>query len=106
MGDGQRQAPASLLPGKGPGTHCTGGWVGPTTGLDECRKSRPPRFDLRTVQPVASRYTDYTSPAHIVFTAICIYEKDPSYVAFETNEETNVGQHETAHKHAYNHGNL
>ena len=43
------------------GTHCTGGWVGPTAGLDRCGKSRPPPgFDPRTVQPVANRYTNYT----------------------------------------------
>jgi hypothetical protein len=30
---GQRQAPATLLPGKRLGTHCTGGWVGPNAGL-------------------------------------------------------------------------
>jgi hypothetical protein len=34
------------------------GW-GPRAGLDVCGKSRPPPgFDPRTVQPVASRYTD------------------------------------------------
>jgi hypothetical protein len=38
-----------------PGTHCTGGWVGPRAGLDVCEKSRPHRkFDPRTVKPVAS----------------------------------------------------
>ena len=26
---GQRHTPAALLPGKRPGTHFTGGWVGP-----------------------------------------------------------------------------
>ena len=32
---------------------------GPRGGLDGCEKSRPPPgFDPRTVQPVASRYTD------------------------------------------------
>ena len=36
--------------------------MGPRTGLDRCRKSRPPPgFDPRTVQPVAIRYTDYTT---------------------------------------------
>jgi hypothetical protein len=31
----QRHAPAALYPrGKDPGTHCTGGWVGPRAGLD------------------------------------------------------------------------
>jgi hypothetical protein len=34
--------------------------VGPRAGLDKCGKSRPPPgFDTRTVQSVASRYTDY-----------------------------------------------
>jgi hypothetical protein len=36
--------------------------VGPRAGLDRCVKSRlPPGFDPRTVQPVASRYTDYAT---------------------------------------------
>ena len=44
-----------------PGIHCTGGWVCHRAGLDRCGKSRPPApgFDPRTVQPVASRYTDW-----------------------------------------------
>ena len=39
---GQLHAPGTLLPGKRPGTHCTGGWVGPRVSLDGCGKSRPP----------------------------------------------------------------
>jgi len=31
---GQQHAPATLYPRERPGTHCTGGWVGPRTGLD------------------------------------------------------------------------
>jgi hypothetical protein len=38
---GQRHAPAALLPGKWPGTHCIGSWVGTRAGLDGCGKSRP-----------------------------------------------------------------
>jgi hypothetical protein len=38
---GQRHAPAVLYPRERPGTHCTGGWVGPRVGLDMCGKSRP-----------------------------------------------------------------
>ena len=59
---------ATLLPlyaREGPGTHCRGGWVGPTARLHECRKSRTsPAFNLRTVQPVTCSYTDYAIPAH------------------------------------------
>jgi hypothetical protein len=60
---GQLHTPAALPPGKRPGTHCIGGWMGPRAGLDGCGKSRPPPgFDTRTVQPVASRYTNYAIP--------------------------------------------
>jgi len=55
---GQRHAPA-VLPREIPGTDCIGGWVGLRAGLDRCGKCRPPpKFDPRTAQPVASRYTD------------------------------------------------
>ena len=57
---GQHHAPAALPPGKtwyplyrrlgGPQ-----GWSGRVQKI-----SPPPGFDLRTVQPVASHYTDYT----------------------------------------------
>jgi hypothetical protein len=58
----QLHAPAALPLGKRPGTHFIGGWVGPRAGLDGCGKSRPPPgFDPRTVQPVASRYTEYAN---------------------------------------------
>jgi hypothetical protein len=51
--------PRPLYPGERPGSHCIGGWVGPRAGLDVCEKiSPPPGLDPRTVQPVASRYTD------------------------------------------------
>ena len=36
---GQQHAPAALYPRERPGTHCTGGWVGPRAGLDRCGKS-------------------------------------------------------------------
>ena len=51
---GQQHAQAALYRRERPGTHCTGGWVGPTAGLDRWGKSRP----HQTVPPVVSRYTD------------------------------------------------
>jgi hypothetical protein len=51
--------PRPFYPLERPGTHRTGGWVGPRAVQDLCEKSRlPPGFDPRTVEPVASRYTD------------------------------------------------
>jgi hypothetical protein len=42
--------------------------VGPRDGLDGCENiSPPPGFDPRTIQPVASRYTDYAVSAHLIF---------------------------------------
>jgi hypothetical protein len=62
---GQSHAPATLPSEKRTGTHFIGGWVGPRAGLDGCGKScPPPGFNPRTVQPVASRYTDSAVPAH------------------------------------------
>jgi hypothetical protein len=55
-----------------PGTHCTGGWVGPRAGLDTqargdilclCRGSNP---DRPVFQPAATHYTDWATPAHVI----------------------------------------
>jgi hypothetical protein len=63
---GQRHASAALPPGNRPGTNCIGGWVGTRAVLDGCGKSHhPPGFGPRTVQPVASHYTNWAIPAHI-----------------------------------------
>jgi hypothetical protein len=61
----QGHVPAALCPGeRTPGTHCTGGWVGPRAGLNieargkisyPCRGSN---FDCPVVQSVARHYTD------------------------------------------------
>ena len=42
---GQQHAPAALYPCKRPGTHCTGGWVGPRAGLDGRKISSTPGLD-------------------------------------------------------------
>jgi hypothetical protein len=38
--------PRPLYPRGRPGTHCTGGWVGPRAGLDVCENSRPHRDSI------------------------------------------------------------
>jgi hypothetical protein len=60
---GQRHVPAGLPPDKDPVTIVQEtGWAQEHSG--RVRKiSPPPGFDPRTVQPVASRYTDWDIPA-------------------------------------------
>jgi len=61
--DGERHAPSALPPGKRRSTHRReAGWVpGPVwTGTE----NHTPVFDPLAVQPVASRYSDYSLPAH------------------------------------------
>jgi len=63
---GQHHAPAALPPRKSPGTPSIEGWVDPRACRNGCWKPRlTTGFDLRTVQPVASRYADWVIPAHI-----------------------------------------
>jgi hypothetical protein len=51
--------PRPFYPRKRLGTHCIGGLDGPQSQSGQVRKiSSPPEFDPRTVEPVASRYTD------------------------------------------------
>jgi hypothetical protein len=38
--------PRPFYPRERPGTHSTGGWVGPRAGLDVCEKSRPHRDSI------------------------------------------------------------
>ena len=47
LGD-QRHALAAMPPGKKPGIHCIGGWVGPRPGLDGYEKSNPPPTRIRS----------------------------------------------------------
>jgi hypothetical protein len=64
MGWAVNATPRLLYPRERPSILCIGGWVGPRAGLNGCGKScPPPGFDPRTVQPVASCYTDWAIPA-------------------------------------------
>jgi len=60
---GQLHAPATLPPGK-PRYPLYRSLIGPQGRSGRVRKVSPlPGFDPRTVQPVASRYTDWAIPA-------------------------------------------
>jgi hypothetical protein len=68
---GERHAPAALPPGNRPRTYFIGGWAGPKAGLYRYEKSHPPLgFDHRSVEPIASRYTDWAIPAHWLFSLL------------------------------------
>jgi hypothetical protein len=49
---GQRHGPVALPPGKSPGTHCTGGWLGLGAGLNGCGKFLAPIGVLTPIHPV------------------------------------------------------
>jgi hypothetical protein len=46
VGEGLASRPGRSLPREKPGTHCTGGCVGPMSGLDRYGKSRPNRDSI------------------------------------------------------------
>jgi len=70
---GQRHAPAALTPGKTRYLLCRRlGWPQGRSGRVQ-EISPPPGFDLRTVQPVARRYTDWAIPAPPPHTYTNIY---------------------------------
>jgi len=48
---GQQHAPAALYPRERPGTHFTGGWVGPRAGLDGRKVLSLPGFDTGPSNP-------------------------------------------------------
>ena len=54
-GEGSASRSDRSLPLETPGTHCTGGWVGPRVGLDRCGKSRPPPGILSPDRPARSQ---------------------------------------------------
>jgi hypothetical protein len=69
--------------------------VGPRAGLDVCGKSRlAPGFDLRTVQPVASRYTDYAFPSHLPVLAYTFFLMSITlyYIQYKTRGFSSSGK--------------
>ena len=72
-GEWSAACPGRTYPQERPGTHCTGGWVGPRAGLDWQKNLVPTGFRSRTVQPVVSRYTNWATGPTFVFTYTCPY---------------------------------
>jgi hypothetical protein len=61
---GQRRVPTALLPGKNRVPIVQVAEWAPRTVWTVAENPTPPGFDPRTVQPVASCYTDIAIPAH------------------------------------------
>ena len=59
---GQRHSLAALSPGKRPGTHCTGCWVGPRASGRVRKISPAAGFDPRTVQARLFYITCFKGP--------------------------------------------
>jgi len=71
-GSSQQHVPAALYPRERPGTHFTGGWVGPKTGLDRRKISFPPGFDPGSYSPQSVAIpTELPGPQYYIY--ICIY---------------------------------
>jgi len=69
------------LPRLRPGTHFTGGWVGRRAGLDGRENLVPTGIRFRTVQPVVSRFTDWTTlPTYIIQSSAKNLIVDPVYI--------------------------
>ena len=67
--------------------------MGPRSSLDRCEKSLPPPgFDPQTIQPVASRYTNYTILAHIVAVsfAVKLNRMDRIMILFSLNKFVDI----------------
>ena len=93
---GQQHAPTALYPRERPGTHCTGGWVGPRAGLDRCGNSRPPPgFDPPTVQAVAQSLYRLSYPASegtgVQCVYACTYRELQSLHVFTEHKSSNWG---------------
>jgi len=58
---GQRHATAALSPVRRPGTHCTGGWVGPRAYLDAYKEEKNflPSLGFRTPNRPSRTYLPY-----------------------------------------------
>ena len=69
---GQRHGPAALPPGKTryPMYRRLGGPQGRSEWVRKI--SPPPGFDPQTIQPVASRYTDWAIPAPVYLVGVVI----------------------------------
>jgi hypothetical protein len=100
--------PRPLYPRDRPGTHCTGGWVGPRAGLDIYEKSRPHR--IRSTDRPASNQSLYrlSYRAQIYIFCLSIYITVQEHYGMSHQEEVGKFHLRTGHEgpeseYRYNH---
>ena len=69
-GEWSAARPGPLYPRERPGTHFTGGWVGPRAGLDGRKISSPPGLDPGPSSPVAQSLYRLSYRAHSILSVI------------------------------------
>ena len=70
---GQQHAPAAIYPRERPGTHFTGGWVGPRAGLDGRKISFTPGFNPGQSSPYSVAIpTKLPGPHTHIYIYICV----------------------------------
>jgi hypothetical protein len=86
---GQRHDPAAFYSQERPGTNCTGGWVGPRTGLDRCENPRPHRDSISgpsSPYPFAIPNTLPGPPIYMIYCWILFRMKNISHKVFRENQ--------------------
>jgi len=73
-GEWSAARPGCTLPLGKPGTHFTGGWVGPRAGLDGWKISSPLEFDLGPSSPKSVAMPTELLGPHITYIYIYIYK--------------------------------
>jgi hypothetical protein len=76
VGGWSHHATATLLLPTRPSIRCTGGWVGPRAVWTFADNLAHTGFDIRTVQPVASRYTDCTITTDVFGAGLHVHQKN------------------------------
>jgi hypothetical protein len=72
--------PRPHFPRERPGTHCTGGWLGPRAVLDVCEKSRPHRDSIPGLFSRSQSLYRLNYPAHVSITDQAIFQSSVRYV--------------------------
>jgi len=79
---GQQHALAALYPRERPGTHFTGGWVGPRASLDGQKISSPSEFDPGPSSPQLTTGFNILKILHNAHIVLCVCTDLGTYSIF------------------------